>query len=364
MNRWDARSVAVDRSAQGHATADPSPARPDTARYTGSFIASPPTKEILRPPAPWRARRTSAPVVEDPPHTTTPHRALETAPATRSEPVSVASVGHRRTTSEVVEAATAPRSDLDPELPSPSTHAPRRGDGIESTNAAIARPSIVTSATVRRQVVHPRLDRFGPRGDSVSVGRPPRSRRSPAADCSRSVQEGAPMAPTKAGSDTISRAAVAAVAASPPVSTLISSTETGRPSPSAAVSNASFAPWNAGADRTAASSDDRSSRNAIFRFTWGRDTEGEAPGSPGSPLVQPARAINARPMRNGGLRALVEAGVIANLRMSFECMSARPGSLGVDRVCQYPPVRSFEVSRPDLRDAPWTSVRSCLPADS
>src|SRR4029450_2176276 len=185
MHRWDARSVAGDRSAQGHATPFPSPARPDTARYTGSFIASPPTKEILRPPGPWRARRTSAPVVEDPPHTTTPHRALETARAVWAEAGSVAAVCQRSTTSEVVEAATAPRRALDPELPSPSTQAPRRDDGIESTNAAIARPSIVAFATVRRQAVHPRFDRFGPRGDRVSEGRPPRSRRSPAADCSR-----------------------------------------------------------------------------------------------------------------------------------------------------------------------------------
>src|SRR6266508_3741657 len=130
MNRWDARSVAVDRSAQGHAATVPRPARPETARYVGSFIASPPTKEILRPPAPWSARRTSAPVVEDPPHTTTPHRALETAGAIRSEPGSVAAVCQRSTTSEVVEAATAPRSALDPELPSPSTQAPRRSDEI------------------------------------------------------------------------------------------------------------------------------------------------------------------------------------------------------------------------------------------
>src|SRR4029450_12253496 len=125
MNRWDARPVAVDRSTQGHATADPSPARPDTARYTGSFIASPPTKEIPRPPRPWRARRTSAPVVEDPPHTTTPQRALETARAIWSEAGSVAAVCQRSTTSEGVEPATAARRALDPELPSPSTQAPR-----------------------------------------------------------------------------------------------------------------------------------------------------------------------------------------------------------------------------------------------
>src|SRR6266508_724923 len=252
MNRWDARSVAVDRSAQGHATTVPRPARPETARYVGSFMPSPPTKEIRRSLASWRARRTSAPVFDDPAHTTTPHRALETAGAIRSEPGSVAAVCPRGPTSEVVEAATAPRRALDPELPSPSTQAPRRGDGTESTNAAMARPSIVTSATVRRQVVHPRFDRFGPRGDSVTVGRPPRSRRFPAADCSRPVREGAAMAPTKAGSDTIARAAAAAVAASPPVSTPIISTEMGRPRPSAAVSNASLAPWKAGADRAVA----------------------------------------------------------------------------------------------------------------
>src|SRR4029453_7289290 len=150
MNRWDARPVAVDRSTQGHATADPSPARPDTARYTWCVIASPPTKESPRTPRTWRARHTSAPVVEDPPHTTTPQRALETAREIWSEAGSVATVCQRRTTSEVVGPATAARRARVPKVPAPGRQAPRRDDGTESTNAAIVRPSIVTSATVRR----------------------------------------------------------------------------------------------------------------------------------------------------------------------------------------------------------------------
>ena len=199
-----------------------------------------------------------------------------------------------------MEATTAPRRARDPGLPSPSTQAPCRGDGTESTNAAMARPSNVNSATVRRQAVHPRLDRFGPRGDSVRVGTPAGSRTFPAAACSRSVREGAAIVPTKDGSSTISRAAAAAVAASPPVSRPISSTETGKPPPSAAVSNASFAPWNAGAERVAASSDDRSSRNATFSCTTGRRLVDEGPGV-GATAVQAAvaSAQNAAPRTVG-----------------------------------------------------------------
>src|SRR6266540_2512862 len=165
--------------------------------------------------------------------------------------------------------------------------------------------------------------------------------------------EGAAMAPTKAGSATISRAAAAAVAASPPVSTPVSSTETGRPCPSAAVSNASLAPWNAGADRAAASSDERSSRNATFSCTGKGGTEVEAPGRPGSPLVQLARAISIRPMRKASLRALAEAGKIVNLRMvSFECMACTPWADDTRPQCQPLSLGSPEVSRLEYETRP------------
>ena len=123
----------------------------------------------------------------------------------------------------------------------------------------------------------------------------------------------------------------AAVAASPPVSSPINSTETGRPSPSEAVSNASFAPWNAGAALADASSDDRSSRNATFTCATGRPVGKEAPGPPGPSLVQLPRTITNRPRTKGSLRARVETVNIPSLRMrSSECMAKRKDVASLD----------------------------------